>query len=218
MMHILYTKRNTKKYQSAFTLIETLLVIAVFTILAFGVNTLVSYMFMNSINRTNSLGNIDTAGIVATNFINEIRDASVGNDGGYPLNQASTTQIIFYTNYGQSAGILAKIRYFISGTTLKKGVTIPTGTPLAYNSAQEKISTVQNGLVSTSTTAIFYYYDGNYSGSTSTPPLTQPVNVTQVKYILMTLTILKKDTNLSTSTFIVNAGASVRSLKTNLGN
>ncbi len=207
---------NKKKFKTGFTLVETMMVIVIFTILALGVNALVTNLFMNANNSSASIGTVDSAGIVAGNFVNQIRNASVGNDGGYPINQASTTQIIFYSSYGQSSGILAKIRYYVNGGTLYEGIIIPTGSPLTYNSASEKIIPVQNNIANTGA-PIFYYYDGNYAGISSTLPLVQPVNVTQVKYVLITMNILKKTTALSTSTFSVSAGASIRNLKTNLG-
>lgn len=63
---------------------------------------------------------------------------------------------------------------------------------------------------------LFYYHDGNYNGSGN--PLSQPVNLNQVKFIKINLNILKQLTATSNSTFTVSAGASIRNLKNNLGN
>jgi prepilin-type N-terminal cleavage/methylation domain-containing protein len=202
---------------TGFTLTETMVAISIFTILAFGVSTLFSHIFISSRNRLTSISNIDSARTVATNFINEIRIASIGNDGGYPLNQASDSQIIFYSNYGQNPGVIAKIRYYLNENILNKGITIPTGSPLTYNSAQEKITMAQDNIINTGQ-PIFYYYDGNYNGSSSTPPLAQPINVNLVKYVAINMDILRQSSTISTSTFTVSAGASIRNLKTNLGN
>lgn len=195
---------STKK--NGFTLVETIVVISIFTILALGVTTLFSHIFINSRERLVSIDNIDQARLVANNFTNEIRVASVGNDGSYPINQAGDNQIIFYSNYGQAAGIISRIRYYSATSTLYKGVTIPTGSPLIYNLNTEKITAVQNNMIST-TTPIFYYYDGNYTGSST--PLIQPINANQVKYVKINLNLDKEN---------ISAGASIRNLKTNLGN
>lgn len=205
-------KKNKK--ESGFTLIETMVAIFIFTILALGVSSLFTNIFTNSNGRFAAISDIDQAQMVATNFTNEIRIASTGNAGDYPINQASDTQIIFYSSYKQSTGIVARIRYYLSGKTLYKGVVIPSGSPLSYNLSQEKIQDVQND-VSNGGKPIFYYYDGNYNGSST--PLVQPVNVNQVKYVIMNMNILKQP-NTSTTTFNISAGASIRNLKTNLGN
>ena len=110
---------------------------------------------------------------------------------------------------------MARIRYYLATSTLYKGVIVPSGSPLTYNLGQEKILTVQTDLIST-TTPIFYYYDGNYNGSST--PLTQPVNTTQIKYVKINLNILKQNTISDSSTFNISTGASIRNLKTNLGN
>ena len=63
---------------------------------------------------------------------------------------------------------------------------------------------------------LFSYYDGNYNGSGS--PLSQPVNINVIRFVKINLTVLKDVTPNSTNTFTVTAGASIRNLKTNLGN
>ena len=193
------------------------MVIAIFTLLSLGVTTLFTHIFISSRERLFSIDNIDHARVVATNFTNEIRIASVGNNGAYPINQADDNQIIFYSNYGQATGIIARIRYYISGNSLYKGVVVPTGSPLAYNLAGEKISAVQNN-VKNAGLPIFYYYDGDFLGAASSTPLVQPINVNQIKYVKISFDIYNQATSTATSTFKVSAGSSVRNLKSNLGN
>lgn len=207
-------KKNHNK-KSGFTLVETIVTIFIFSILALGVNTLFTHIYINSRDRLISMDNADYARSVAFNFTNELRVAVTGHDGSFPLNQAGDNQIIFYSNYKQADGLVARFRYFLATSTLYKGVVTPSGSPLSYNLAQEKITAIQNNIVSTGG-PIFYYYDGNYTGTSS--PFTQPVNVNQVKYVRLSLNILKQDQKVSASTFTVSAGTSIRSLKTNLGN
>jgi prepilin-type N-terminal cleavage/methylation domain-containing protein len=208
------SKKNIIKNRG-FTLTETIVVIFIFTLLAIGVTTLFTNIFVNSRERLSSIDNIDQASLVATKFTNQIRVASVGNDGSYPINQAGDTQIIFYSNYGQATGTIARVRYYLNKNTLYKGVVIPTGTPLSYNLGAESITTVQKDIINFGT-PIFYYYNGDYTGSST--PLTQPISINQVKYVQINLDILKKDTKTATTTFTISAGASIRNLKINLGN
>ena len=216
-MNIFLKKKNNCKIKldSGFTLVETMTVIFIFSLLALGISGLSNVIFKDIRQNMSSLGDLDNARAVAADFTNEIRTASYGNDGGYPLYQVGDSQIIFYSNDNQSPGVMTKIRYFLVDDTLKKGVTIPTGSPLNYNSLLEKVTTVQDDITN-GNTPIFYYYDGSYTGSSSTSPLSQPVNVNQVKYVLIKMNILKVNTNSSNNTFTVSAGASIRNLKTNL--
>lgn len=210
--------RNLYFKKSGFTLTETVVVIFIFTLLAVGTTNLFTHIFINSQNRLLSLDSIDQAKIATTNFSNEVRTASVGADGSAPINQAGDYQITFYSDYGQSSGAVAKIHYYLATTTssikLYKAVTVPSGSPLAYNPSNEKISLVQSNI--STGTPVFYYYDGNYSGSST--PLTQPVNINDIKFVRINLSILKQTERNSTSTFTASAGATIRSLKDNLGN
>lgn len=210
-------KFKNKKINSTngFTLVETMVVIFIFSLLALGISQLSNVIFKDIKQNMSSLDNLDSARSIASKFTNEIRSASYGNDGGYPLYQVGNSQIIFYSNYGQSPNVVAKIRYFLSGTTLKKGVIVPTTNPVSYSSLLEKITNVQYNVKNS---ILFYYYNGDYTGSSSTSPLSQPVNVNEVKYISIKMDVPKQNNSTSTDIFTVSAGAAIRNLKTNLGN
>jgi prepilin-type N-terminal cleavage/methylation domain-containing protein len=188
--------------KQGFTLVETIVVIFIFTLLAVGVTTLFTHIFISSNDRLNAIDNIDQSSLVATNFINQIRIASVGNDGSYPIQKADDAEIIFYSNYGQADGVVTKVRYYLATSTL-------------YKEIDGKTSAVQNNIVNNDG-RIFYYYDGDYMGSST--PLTQPVSISQIKYVKINFDVLKQDVRNATTTFNVSAGASIRNLKTNLGN
>ena len=165
-----------------------------------------------------ALDSIDKLRSVTTLFDNEIRSASAGVDGSYPLGQASTSQIVFFTPFGtNSTSSVYRVRYFLSSSTLYKGVTAPSGSPLSYNLANEVVTPVVFSVTSP-TSSIFFYYDGSFNGVTSTQPLAQPVNITQVTYVQINLSTLQQEIRKSTSTFSIITGAAIRNLKTNLGN
>ena len=206
-------KKNKKEF--GFTLVETIVVIGIFTLLAIGTTSLFTHIFISSQDRLASMDSIDYANAVATDFTNEIRVAKIGIDGAYPIGQADDQEIVFYSGYKQNAGQIARLRYYLNLNTLYKGVTIPSGNPLHYDLATEKIQTVENNVASTSA-PIFYYYDGDYTGSSTA--LVQPINLNQIKYVKISLDILKQNTRTDTGTYNVTAGASIRNLKTNLGN
>jgi prepilin-type N-terminal cleavage/methylation domain-containing protein len=197
-----------------FTIIELMVVIAVASILMILVsNVLVSVLF-GSNQQFLAMTNVDQAVSVSTKFTNDLRNATNGVDGSSPLYIADANQIIFYSNSGGAINS-NRIRYYLSGTTLYRGVIVPTGSPLTYNLASEVVRSVQTDVVN-GVNPIFTYFDGDYSGLES--PLAQPVNINNTKYIKMNLVILKKAQENSTDTFSVSAGGVIRNLKTNLGN
>jgi prepilin-type N-terminal cleavage/methylation domain-containing protein len=196
-----------KKEQAGFTLVETIIVISIFTLLALGVSALFTHIFTSSRERLSAIDDIDQSRQVTNSFINEIRVASIGNDGSFPITLADDDQVVFFSNYGQATNTQARIRYYRATTTLYKATLVPTGSPLTYDAGSEKVVTVQGNL-SSSTLPIFYYYDGDYM-STSTA-LVQPVNLTDIRFIRINLNV--------GDNYTVSAGASIRNLKDNLGN
>ncbi|MDD5152649.1 MAG: prepilin-type N-terminal cleavage/methylation domain-containing protein [Candidatus Pacebacteria bacterium] len=205
------TNRQQKK--RGFTVTETIVTIGIFTILMLGITQLFVTIFTLPKRELNSSNNLDQARLALVTFANEVRNATTGNNGAYVVNQAGDSQIIFYSNYGATGGAVKRIRYFVSGNTLSKGVITPTGTPLTYGA--EVVTTVQNNLANGGV-PVFYYYDDNYNGAGAS--LTQPVNVNSVKYIKMNLIILKQLTPTDTTTTTVDMGVALRTIKTNLGN
>ena len=207
-------KKNFAK-KSGFTLVETLVTIGIFVILMAGITLLFKNIYVTSGQQNLSLDTIDKARITTFNFTNEIRNAQSGSNGSFSLNQATASQIIFFSTYGASGTNVNRLRYYIANSTLYKGVIVPSGTPATYNTANEIITSVLPNVLS-STSPLFYYYDGNYAGTST--PLADPINVNQVKFVQMNLIITNQDTRNSTSTFKITAGGTIRNLKNNLGN
>ena len=107
-----------------------------------------------------------------------------------------------------------QIRYFLSDKDLKRGIIKPSGSPLSYNSANEQISTLVTG-INNGVSPIFEYFDSSYTGTST--PLVQPVQITQVRLVRVTLKI-EEDTN-PTKTIgpvIVTSQVFLRNLKDNL--
>ena len=211
-------KNNSQKISElknkGFTLVETIVTIFVFSLLMMGTTLLLRDVFLTSRTETLSANNVDQARKTANTFINEIRNSTGGANGAYTINTANDNNITFFSTAILNNGMASKIRYYISNGVLYKGVTNPSGSPLAYNGT-ETVTTITKDL-SLGGNPLFTYYDGDYDGTTS--PLAQPVNVTQVKFVKINLTVLKQVIQNSSATFTVSAGASFRNLKTNLGN
>ena len=152
--------------QKAFTLVETIVVIGLFTILALGLNTLFIHIFKTSQNNLSTMDNIDHVDSIVMTFNQEIRSATIGTDGSFPFNQANDTSLIFFSNYRQASNTVAEIHYYLANNILYKN-----GTALLENVPNDN--------------PLFSYYDQNYTGSST--PLTQPIDVSQIKYVTLNL-------------------------------
>jgi hypothetical protein len=102
----------------------------------------------------------------------------------------------------------------VQNGSLKKGITAYAGG--GYATSTESSVTVQRN-VNAAAGAIFSYYDGSYAGLTAQTPLSSPVNVTQVKFVKISLPIYNTAGKSNANYFTMSAGAALRGLKTNLG-
>lgn len=205
----MFKKRLTKK--NGFTLVETL--IAMFIIILIGlaiVNFQLDIFSLNKITNNNLVAQEDARGALKT-MSSEIRSMSPSSLGAYPLMEVSTSTLTFYTDTDDDS-LRERVRYFLTGTTLKRGQIKPTGNPLIYNSANETTKELIHN-VANATSSIFSYYDTTYDGTSSALP--QPVNILPVRLIKINVII---DDNLLKSTPPLNMTTqiSIRNLKDNL--
>ncbi len=144
---------------------------------------------------------------------NEIRTAVPAETGAYPLLTAATNTLTFYSDIDDD-GVVERVRYFLSGSKLRKGIIEPSGSPFTYNTASETIADqVQN--VVASATGIFQYYDSSYTGAaSSTAPLVNPVNISKVRLVKITIDV-DRDAKHTPATIQVSTQVSFRNLKDN---
>lgn len=141
----------------------------------------------------------------------EIRSASTAENGAYPVVSASTGTFAFYSDVDDD-GVVERVRYFVSGDKIRKGVIKPVGSPPVYDTGAETvIDQVRD--VTGSATAVFQYYDSSYDGST--PPLPQPVEVSDVRLVKITVAI-DRDPLRPPGPIEVTTQVGMRNLKDNL--
>lgn len=211
------TERNIKKFvhvsgkkQEGYTIVELLIAVGILGIIMIPIANLTADYY-----RTNELikfqAFMQTEGRNATKqIVDDLRKTNQASNGAYAIDSVSGSSIAFYSNIDADS-YFEKVRYFISGTDLKKGVIKPTGNPLVYNPANEIISTLSKN-VANGGTALFQYYDGTYNGSGS--PLASPVDVTKIRMVKISLVL---DNNLlkGPTSFRTEASVSLRNLKDN---
>lgn len=199
------------KYTRGITLAELVISVAILSVLAYTISIFQRDIFSLNFSAQNSLSAQLDARHVLKQMIAELREASPSSLGGYPIALASTSALTFYTDTNND-GIKERIRYFMSGTTLRRGQLTPTGSPLVYVEANEKLTSVISN-VANATTSIFTYYPSTFVGTTS--PLTQPVTIANIRMIKITV-VIEKDPNKSPVPLIVTTAVALRNLKDNL--
>jgi len=197
----------------AFTLIETLLTLSLF-LLVFGglLGTIASLYKAHSFTLQQAQASNEARRAVKE-FVREIREARQGDDGSYILEKADDQEIIFYSDIDKDDQT-ERVRYFLDGDKIKKGITKPQGNPLQYNPSQEQITDVIH-FVRNGQEPIFYYYNGDWPADAANNPLPTPSRLKETKLIKIYLK-LNVDPHKLPKSYELSSEVQIRNLKTNL--
>jgi len=121
-----------------FTLIEIFIVIFLISFLIGVVIFFVISLSNYSAFFVSTLGSEKEIDMTLSNLAREIRSLNYSSNGAYPIEYASTTAIIFYSDIDND-GLTERIRYYLENGILKRGIIKPFGSPPVYNQTNEKI-------------------------------------------------------------------------------
>lgn len=195
-----------------FTLIELLLSLGIFALFIVGIGDLITKGLQYRAVILEQLYTQNEGRKIVQDFVNELRVANYSSIGAYPLEKVDAQEIIFYSNI-DSDSWRERVHYYLSGTTLKKGVTKPSGTPLKYVTSTEQITDIVHDVAS-GTSTIFYYYGDNYNGNATSTALSQPVTASNVRLVRMKL-LLEANPNMAPKPLEVEALGGIRNLVSN---
>lgn len=193
------------------TLIEVLVSIALFSVVILLIGLFTRNIFYYNSVFSGGLSSYDQLKKVLYPIASEIRSASPSSLGSYPIETAENNNFVFFADINGD-GLKERVRYFLSNKTLKKGVIIPSGVPLSYQSSNEIVTDIVNNVVN-GTVPVFNYYDTNYNGSNSS--LSSPIDILSVRLVKITI-ISDTDPNRPPAPITITTQASMRNLKDNL--
>jgi hypothetical protein len=151
------------KKNKAFTILEISLILLIISFIISSLFLLVTNISNINVNFVFNLKGAGDALLFFKEIERELRMMQNSNIGNYPIELATSTKIVFYSDIDND-GLVERISYFIEGTELKKSIIVPSGNPLNYNLSTEKILTIVKNLIIPQ--EIFYYYDSNYQTTT----------------------------------------------------
>ena len=194
------------------TLVATLIALGIFAVVIVAVSAFQISLFNNQKVVSGSLQTAQDAQIILRTMLTELRSAAPGVNGAYPIASASTSSLVFFSDTNGD-GQTEEIGYKLSSTTILRTSITPTGSPLSYLASNTATTTILRNVRNSASTAIFQYYDQNYTGTST--PMALPINISSVRLIQVSLTL---DVNPALSplprTYTVQVG--LRNLKTNL--
>ncbi len=184
-MSKLHTLAKHLRGRNGFSIFETIVVIAIFSVVVLAV--------VNLKSSTEVLQNVVNQKLVSRQDIDqmfqvlgsELRSAGTSNLGSYPIESASTSSLVFFSDTDRD-GFMERIRYYYASSTVYKGVIKLVGSPFVYPTSSEVLTEAATTVNVSSTTPLFEYFDSSYTGA-QTSSLAMPVDVTRIRVVKITV-------------------------------
>jgi prepilin-type N-terminal cleavage/methylation domain-containing protein len=165
------------------TLAEMLVVIAVTGVVAGLLLSTISSFYKGNAYVLESAVSVDNArrGVALT--LENVREASYGDNGGYPVVAAATSSLTFHSDADTDDGI-ERVRIFIQDGVLYRVVTDASGNPPTYSGGSSATSTIIGYVRNGTSTPLFRYYDESGTELSTTSP-----DISQIASVFTTLMI-----------------------------
>lgn len=199
------------KNKQGFTLLELLVAMGIFALISMALAWILIYGLRYNRVIWDQLQSQADGRRVAQSVVDQVRKAEESSLGGYPLIIAGENELAFYANIDKDS-LRERVRFWLDGMTIKKGVIKPDGNPLSYDQSELVVEIAHDVANQSQGLPLFLYYDENYDGTGAA--LVQPVEITAVRAIRLQLEV-ERDPLVSPAPLRVESVVQVRNLKTN---
>jgi type II secretory pathway pseudopilin PulG len=192
----------------AFTLIETIVVVAMTALIFVVIGSLLAYFYKTNEYTLEQATQVWQARSGVEDAMSYLREASYGSDGSYPIANAATSSITFYANINNDS-VIEQVTYTLINGTLYRTVAEPSGNPLSYVGASISTTTIATSVVNGTSTPIFTYFDD--TGAQLSPP----IDIGDISSVETTV-VIDVNVNRAPVPFTLSGGATLRNLRNQL--
>ncbi len=191
-------------HERGLSLIETVVWISVFTSAMLALTTSVIYFYRTSNYTIQQAGATASAQRGMDLMIRTAREASYASNGAYPVVSLTGNDFRFYADIDDDVGI-EQLHYYLSGTSLMRGVIEPSGDPAVYTGTETVSIVSQDVRNIAQSTLLFRYYDKNGT------LMTDYARIGDVRYVSATL-LVDVDPNKTPTPLSLSSSAALRNL------
>lgn len=140
------------------TFIETMVWIALMTAATTALASTILYFYRTNAYSLEQAMAVTSAQRGLEQIVRVVREASFSSQGAYPIVSIAPNDFVFYADVDDDP-LIERVHYYLSGTTLMRGILNPTGTPPDYigteltETVAEYVRNVSQGV------DVFEYYD-----------------------------------------------------------
>ena len=187
------------------TLIETVVWISITLSAMLAITTSVQYFYRTNSYTVEQAAAITSAQRGIESMIKTIREASYASDGAYPIISLATSSISFYADIDDDP-FIERLRFFVQGGALYRGVIDPSGDPPVYTNP-ESISQISEYVRNNAQNIdMFRYYDLNGSFMTNLN------DITELRFVETTV-VVNINPNRMPNQFTLRSTAALRNLR-----
>lgn len=197
-----------KNTHSGFTLLETIVYIALFSMIFIAITNAIITFYQSNRYTLEQMSQLDSARKGVASLVSTLREATYSGSGAYPVESAGNNNITFYSNIDADAGI-ERVRYFLNGTDFMKGVIEPAGNPIVYTGSETIATTSQYIRNVALGVSVFQYFDTNGA------LMTVPPSTIDIRYVKINLVVNVNPATMPNE-FTLRSSATLRNMKSNL--
>ncbi len=185
------------------TIIETLVYISIFALAIGVISGFIIHLYRSNAYTIEQAYAVNSARKGVEIMTREIREATYSDTGAYPVISSAPQSFSFYSDIDKDKNI-EKVRYFLDGYNLKKGVTKAIGDPPEYNNANEDINIISDN-VRNGDMHVFTYYNA------SSTEVTDLSNLTDIRLVKVNI-IVNIDPARPPEEFTLRSSSQIRNL------
>lgn len=201
-------------YGFGFTLVEILLGIGIFTILITAIVMVLVFYMRNYTFSFSENQQIQEAQNAVTYIVKDIRALRYSDSGAWPIVDAQNNSFVFYSDV-TGDGRSDRVRYYLNGDDIYKGVIEPTIPPIITYPAQNEKNYLIAENVELGGKSLFTYYNGDWPEDTVNNPLTGVSRLYQTRFVAIYYGI-KPTKGSETEIFEVSTSVLLKNMKDNL--
>ena len=187
------------------TLLEALIAISIFTMTMLAIISSIQYFYRTNTYAIEQASAVSSAQRGVEDIVKTVREAAYASNGAYPIVSLGANDLTFYADV-DSDPYIERVRYYVSGASLYRAVTDPSGDPPTYGTASttslisETVRNVDQNV------ATFQYYDMNGV------LMTNYADIADVRFVSMNI-VVNVDPNRLPNQLILRSTAAMRNLK-----
>lgn len=196
---------NRRLHNSGMTLVETVVVLALFSVLSIAIMTVVSSFYRYNAYTVAQAYQVDNARRGVELLVRDLREMTYSDSGAFPLVERATSSVKFYSDIDRDNSV-ELVEYELVDQTLFKYIYEASGVPAVYPSEPSRTETlsehVHNDLESV---VMFTYYDNQGAVLLGT-------GVSEVRHVDVAL-VVNVDPIREPGKYHLRSSASLRNLK-----